>query len=109
MGNAVRLPCRREDVHGLQAGPPKEQCVDIALISAAIIVGLFAAYNLLHYMLFLLVTHPRDAGNIGHALNEFEERQLVEWTPKAADFLKHDEESRTYDDVFGSLRDDVAR
>ena len=99
MGNAARLPCRREDVHGLQARPPKEQCVDIALISAAIVVGLFAAYNLFHYMLFLLVTHPRDAGNIGHALNEFEQRQLVEWTPKAADFLKHDDENRTYDDL----------
>src|SRR5262249_24009874 len=88
----------------LQARPPKEQCVDIALISAAIVVGLFAAYNLFHYMLFLLVTHPRDAGNIGHALNEFEQRQLVEWTPKADDFLKHDDENRTYDDVFGRYR-----
>src|SRR5262249_22977174 len=61
----ARLPCRREDVHGRRARPPKEQCVDIVLILAAIIVGLFAAYNLFHYMLFLLVTHPRDAGNIG--------------------------------------------
>jgi hypothetical protein len=26
--------------------------------------------------LFLLVTHPRDAGKIGHQLNEFERRQL---------------------------------
>ena len=82
--------------------------MDIALISAAIVVGLFAAYNLLHYMLFLLVTHPRDAGNIGHTLNEFEERQLVEWTPKAADFLKHDDENRTYDDVFGHYRGEHA-
>jgi len=72
------------------------------------VVGLFAAYNLLHYMLFLLVTHPRDAGNIGHTLNEFEERQLVEWTPKAADFLKHDDENRTYDDVFGHYRGEHA-
>jgi SAM-dependent methyltransferase len=104
MGNAARLPCRRGDEHGLQARPPKEQCVDIALISATIVVGLFAVYNLFHYMLFLLVTHPRDAGNIGHALNEFEERQLVEWTPKAEDFLKHDDENRTYDDVFGRYR-----
>jgi len=78
--------------------------VDIALISALTVVGLFAVYNLFHYMLFLLVTHPRDAGNIGHALNEFEERQLVEWTPKAEDFLKHDDENRTYDDVFGHYR-----
>jgi hypothetical protein len=67
-------------------------------------VGLFAAYNLFHYMLFLLVTHPRDASDIGHALNEFEQRQLVEWTPKAEDFLKHDDENRTYDDVFDRYR-----
>jgi len=40
-----------------------------ALILAAIIGGLVAAYN----------------------LNEFEQRQLVEWTPKAEDFLKHDD------------------
>jgi hypothetical protein len=65
---------------------PKEQCVDTALILAVIMVGLFAAYNLFHYMLFFVVTHPRDAGDIGHALNEFERRQLVEWTPKAEDF-----------------------
>jgi hypothetical protein len=71
---------------------PTEQCVDTALILAVIMVGLFAAYNLFHYMLFLLVTHPRDAGDIGHALNEFEQRQLVEWTPKTEDFLKHDDE-----------------
>ena len=81
--------------------------MDIVSILAAIIVGLFAAYNLFHYMLFLLVTHPRDAGNIGHALNEFEQRQLVEWTPKADDFLKHDDENRTYDDVFGRYRDEA--
>jgi hypothetical protein len=55
-------------------------------------------------MLFFLVTHPRDAGDIGHALNEFEQRQLVEWTPKGEDFLKHDDENRTYDDVFGRYR-----
>ena len=78
--------------------------MDAALILAVIMVGLFAAYNLFHYMLFLLVTHPRDAGDIGHALNEFEQRQLVEWTPKAEDFLKHDDENRTYNDVFGQYR-----
>jgi hypothetical protein len=82
----------------------KEQCVDTALILAVIMVGLFAAYNLFHYILLFLVTHPRDAGDIGHALNEFEQRQLVEWTPKAEDFLKHDDENRTYDDVFGQYR-----
>jgi integrase/protein-L-isoaspartate O-methyltransferase len=81
--------------------------VDIAstlLLATALIVGFLSAYNLLHYILFLLVTHPKDAGDIGHQLNEFEQRQLVEWTPKADDFLKHDDENRTYDDVFGPYR-----
>jgi SAM-dependent methyltransferase len=90
-----------------QAGRSKEKRVDLVstlLVIAAIIVGLFAAYNLLHYILFLLVTHPKDAGDIGRELNEFERRQLVEWAPKAADFLKHDDENRTYDDVFGPYR-----
>jgi SAM-dependent methyltransferase len=90
-----------------QAGRSKEKRVDLVstlLVIAAIIVGLFAAYNLFHYILFLLVTHPKDAGGIGRELNEFERRQLVEWAPKAADFLKHDDENRTYDDVFGPYR-----
>jgi SAM-dependent methyltransferase len=90
-----------------QAGRSKEKRVDLVstlLVIAAIIVGLFAAYNLFHYILFLLVTHPKDAGDIGRELNEFERRQLVEWAPKAADFLKHDDENRTYDDVFGPYR-----
>ncbi len=78
--------------------------VSALLVIAAIVVGLFAAYNLFHYVLFLLVTHPKDAGNIGHELNEFEQRQLVEWTPKRDDFLKHDDENRTYDEVFGPYR-----
>ena len=78
--------------------------VSAALVIAAIVVGLFAAYNLFHYILFLLVTHPKDAGHIGHKLNEFEQRQLVEWTPRADDFLKHDDENRTYDEVFGPYR-----
>jgi SAM-dependent methyltransferase len=78
--------------------------VSAALVIATIVVGLFAAYNLFHYILFLLVTHPKDAGHIGHKLNEFEQRQLVEWTPKVADFLKHDDENRTYDEVFGPYR-----
>jgi SAM-dependent methyltransferase len=84
-----------------------EQFVDsvsIILVTTAIIVGAFVAYNLFHYVLFFLVTHPKDAGGIGHELNEFERRQLVEWAPKADDFLKHDDESRTYDDVFGRYR-----
>jgi SAM-dependent methyltransferase len=74
----------------------------------AAMVGLFVAYNLFHYVLFLLVTHPRDARKLGHQLNEFEQRQLVEWAPRADDFLKHDDENRTYDDVFGAYRDEQA-
>jgi hypothetical protein len=74
----------------------------------AVVIGLFVAYNLLHYVLFLLVTKPRDASKIGHQLNEFEQRQLVEWAPKPNDFLKHDDENRTYDDVFGTYRDEQA-
>jgi SAM-dependent methyltransferase len=89
----------------------REQLLGIAwvlLLVAAIIVGSFAAYNLFHYVLFLLVTHPKDAGKIGHQLNEFEQRQLVEWRPRPDDFLKHDDENRTYDDVFGAYRDEQA-
>ena len=78
--------------------------VSIVLVATAVIVGAFVAYNLFHYVLFLLVTNPKDAGAIGHELNEFERRQLVEWTPKADDFLKHDDENRTYDEVFGRYR-----
>ena len=78
------------------------------LLTAAVAVALFAAYNLFHYVLFLLVTHPKDASEIGHRLNEFEQRQLTEWTPRAEDFLKHDDENRTYDDVFGTYRDEQA-
>jgi SAM-dependent methyltransferase len=78
--------------------------VSIVLLTAATAVGLFVIYNALHYALFLLVTHPKDARNIGDALNEFEKRQLVDWAPRADDFLKHDDENRTYDDVFGPYR-----
>ncbi len=80
----------------------------LLLVTAAVVVGLFAAYNLFHYILFFLVTHPKDAGKIGRSLNEFEQRQLVEWTPRADDFLKHDDENRTYDDVFGTYRHEQA-
>ncbi|MGD9896260.1 MAG: cyclopropane-fatty-acyl-phospholipid synthase family protein [Candidatus Methylacidiphilaceae bacterium] len=76
----------------------------ILLLAAAAAIGLFAAYNLVHYLLFLLVTHPKDARKLGHELNEFEVRQLVEWTPKAKDFLKHDDQNRTYDEVFPLYR-----
>jgi SAM-dependent methyltransferase len=85
--------------------------VDIAWTLAlvmAILLGLFAAYNLLHYILYFLVTHPKNARQIGHKLNPFERRQLVEWAPKAVDFLKHDDENRTYDDVFGAYRGEHA-
>ena len=82
--------------------------VSTFLVMAAIVLGLFAAYNLFHYILYLLVIYPKDASNIGHKLNEFERRQLVEWTPKTDDFLKHDDENRTYDDVFGSYRSENA-
>jgi 2-polyprenyl-3-methyl-5-hydroxy-6-metoxy-1,4-benzoquinol methylase len=85
--------------------------LDIILIFqlvAAIIVALFVAYNFLHYVLFLLVAQPKDASKIGHRLNQFEQRQLVEWTPQPNDFLKHDDEKRTYDDVFGTYRDEQA-
>ena len=78
--------------------------VSIVLLAAATTGGLFVVYNALHYALFVLVTHPKDARDIGYALNEFEKRQLVDWTPKADDFLKHDDENRTYDEVFGPYR-----
>ncbi|MDD4933266.1 MAG: methyltransferase domain-containing protein [Methylacidiphilaceae bacterium] len=72
----------------------------ILLPAAVMVVGLFAAYSLFHYILYLLVTNPKNADEIGHELNEFERRQLVEWLPKPGDFLKHDDQSHTYDDVF---------
>jgi cyclopropane fatty-acyl-phospholipid synthase-like methyltransferase len=85
--------------------------LDIVLalqLVVAIIIALFVAYNVFHYVLFLLVTRPIDASKIGHELNQFEQRQLIEWTPQASDFLKHDDERRTYDDVFGAYRDEQA-
>ena len=80
------------------------EIASIIVLVAVIISGIFAAYNLLHYVLFVLAAHPKDAGAIGHDLNEFERRQLIEWVPRADDFLKHDDEHRTYDDVFGPYR-----
>jgi len=79
----------------------------IIVLITAIVIAILTAYSLLHYVLFLLATHPKDAGKIGHELNEFERRQLVEWRPKADDFLKHDDEHRTYDDVFGPYRSEL--
>jgi len=76
-----------------------------AILVAAAAAGVaFVLYNLFHYVLFLLVTHPRPADRIGQTLNEFEQRQLVDWKPCCDDFLKHDDEHRTYDDVFGTYR-----
>jgi 2-polyprenyl-3-methyl-5-hydroxy-6-metoxy-1,4-benzoquinol methylase len=74
----------------------------------ASVIALCVAYNVFHYVLFLLVTRPKDASKIGHELNEFEQRQLIEWTPQPSDFLKHGDEKRTYDDVFGMYRDEQA-
>jgi SAM-dependent methyltransferase len=77
----------------------------MSLVSALVILGgVFVAYNLLHYILFRLTTNPKDAAKIGLDLNEFERRQLVEWAPKPRDFLKHDDQHRTYDDIFGKYR-----
>ena len=75
---------------------------------AVVLIALFLAYNLLHYVLFLLATQLKDASKIGHHLNEFEQRQLVEWRPRPEDFLKHDDEQRTFDDVFGKYLDEGA-
>ncbi len=77
-------------------------------LAVVIVISLFLLYNALHYVLFLLVTQPKDASKIGHELNQFEQRQLIEWTPLPIDFLKHDDEKRTYDDVFGAYRDEQA-
>ena len=67
--------------------------VSAFLWAAAIAIALIAAYNLFHYVLFLLVTRPKDAGGIGQTLNKFEQRQLIEWAPRPDDFLKHDDET----------------
>jgi cyclopropane fatty-acyl-phospholipid synthase-like methyltransferase len=80
----------------------------ILLWVAVVALALGAAYIFLHYVLFLAVTHLGDASGIGLGLNEFERRQLVEWTPRPDDFLKHDDENRTYDDVFGTYRGEHA-
>jgi hypothetical protein len=61
--------------------------LDIVLtfqLVAAIVIALFVAYNVFHYVLFLLVSQPKDASNIGHELNQFEQRQLIEWTPQSS-------------------------
>jgi hypothetical protein len=53
--------------------------VSILMWAVAIAGGLFAAYLVLHYALFLLMAHPKDASDYGLGLNEFERRQLIEW------------------------------
>jgi SAM-dependent methyltransferase len=82
--------------------------VRIFQLIAVIIVASLSAYNFFHYVLFLLVTRLKDASGIGHEMNQFEQLQLIEWAPKPVDFLKHDDEQRTYDDVFGTYRDENA-
>ncbi len=81
---------------------------DGLMVAAAAIGAAFVLYNLFHYVLYWLVTHPRPADEIGQRLNEFELRQLVDWKPQQDDFLKHDDEQRTYDDVFGAYRGEHA-
>ncbi len=102
-GSSCVYVCRTRFAKGL----PMEVVSIIGWVGAIFLVT-FALYNLFHYVLFLLATHPQDAGNIGHELNEFERRQLVEWAPRPADFLKHDDENRTYDDIFGAYRSELA-
>jgi cyclopropane fatty-acyl-phospholipid synthase-like methyltransferase len=77
-------------------------------LAIAVVAALFLAYNAIHYVLFLLATNLKEADDIGLALNEFERRQLVEWAPRLSDFRKHDDENRTYDDVFGRYRGENA-
>src|SRR5689334_8721216 len=103
---AERLWLRCADSRSADRSDALEIHCFMALL-AALVIGIFIAYTLLHYILFLLASRPRNASDIGHELNEFERRQLVEWVPKAVDFLKHDDEHRTYDDVFGSYRSEL--
>jgi SAM-dependent methyltransferase len=74
--------------------------MSILLWVVAIAGGLFAAFLLFHYVLYLLMVNPRDASGIGRKLNEFERRQLVEWVQRPEDSLKHDNQNRGWDDVF---------
>jgi SAM-dependent methyltransferase len=98
------IPGGLETANDLQRDTALDTALFIALVAAIVVFGISTAFVALHYVLFLLATHPRDAAEIGRELNEFERRQLVEWAPKAEDFLKHDDERRTYDDVFGPYR-----
>jgi SAM-dependent methyltransferase len=74
--------------------------ISILLWVAAIAGGLFAAFLLFHYVLYLLMVNPKDAGGIGRGLNEFERRQLVDWVRRPEEALQHDNENRGWDDVF---------
>src|SRR6202047_3648638 len=102
----------RMDLHRFQSvSAVTGATLDIVMmfqLIAAIVIASFVAYNVFHYVLFLLVTQPKNASKIGHELNQFEQRQLIEWTPHPSDFLKHDDEKRTYDDVFGTYRGEQA-
>jgi SAM-dependent methyltransferase len=74
--------------------------ISILLWAVVIAGGLVAAFVLFHYVLYLLMVHPKDASDIGHELNEFERRQLVEWVRRPEEALQHDDENRGWDDVF---------
>src|SRR6476660_9959121 len=101
---------RRENLHRFRAFQRVTGATLVLTFQlvVAIAIALFAAYNVFHYVLFLLVTQPKDASKIGRELNQFEQRQLIEWTPQPSDFFKQDAEQRTYDDVFGTYRDEQA-
>ncbi|MGZ9105289.1 MAG: hypothetical protein ACXW3M_05615 [Rhodoplanes sp.] len=45
------------------------EAVSVVVLVALIIGALFLVYNVLHYVLFLLATHPKDASGIGQELN----------------------------------------
>src|SRR5260370_36078443 len=101
---------RRENLHRFQSVSAVTGATLVLTFQlvVAIAIALFAAYDDFHYVVFLLVTQPKDASKIGRELNQFEQRQLIEWTPQPSDFFKHDDEQRTYDDVFGTYRDEQA-
>src|SRR5258707_12344311 len=96
-------PHRRKNLHRFQSVSAVTGATLVLTFQlvVAIAIALFAAYNAFHYVLFLLVTQPKDASKIGRELNQFERRQLIERTPQPTDFFKHDDEQRPYDDVVG--------
>lgn len=86
---------------GRESIPAKLDIIPISEFLALGAATVFVGYLGFHYVLFLLATNPKRADAKGHRLNEFEERQLVDWKPGDSDFLKHDDEQRSYDDAFG--------